>query len=155
GMYTWPDGMPVVPLYADDRFGPDDESDVINRNRFRTVLYPQELRELKFSHFIDPVEFNTSFENVFPAQSWDGSNAPTREEIWLAQEDFWVRREMLFIVEETLNRIRWFREEKVDPKEKVKEKLPEGIVGKRVFKNANFQLTLLLAKPDRGRGLVI
>jgi hypothetical protein len=153
-IYEWPEGMPVVPLYPDDRFGPDPESDVINRSRFRTVLYPQEVSDLKARNIIFPADFAGSFDTVFPSQTWDGSNPPTREEIWLAQENFWVRREMLGIVKETLDSIRWFHEVKLDEKDKEKEKLPPG-AQRRIFRNANFQLNLLLVKPDRGRGLII
>ncbi len=64
------------------------------------------------------------------------------------QEDFWVRREMLVIVYNTLSNIALFQEEKVDPKEK----LPPGILGRRVFKNASWQLNLLFVKAARGLG---
>ena len=38
-------------------------------------------------------------------QEWDRTNVPTHEEVWLAQEDFWVRREMLFMIREAIDAV--------------------------------------------------
>ena len=154
-MYTWPDGMNPVPRYPSDPFGRTPPEDLNARARFRTDLYPTQFKwevggkKYSLDQLVLPVEFEGKFEDVFPQQTWDPSSAPSREEIWLAQEDFWVRREMLTIVRETLNAAAWFREIKPEDKEK----LPEGIVGRKLFRNANWELNLLFEKP--GRNLVI
>jgi hypothetical protein len=79
----------------------------------------------------------SGFAAVFPQQKWDMEKAPTREEIWLAQEDFWVRREMLRALQEAQNSVMvcqetWFSW------------LEHG--NKRVFRNANWELELHLVK---------
>jgi hypothetical protein len=152
-MYDWPDKMAKPVYYPDDRFGSDDRSDVVNRDYYRTVLYPAQWQDVKdHNGWVAPVEFYGGFDKVFPSQVWDLERSPTREEIWLAQEDYWVRREMLYIVATALENIVRFQEEKVDEK---KEKLPDGVVKHLRFRNANFELNLLLTKAPRGPGWVI
>ena len=156
-MYTWPDGMYVVdghePYFIDDEFGKPADVSVNNRARYRTDLYAPQIDALRY--YVNPVEFNEGFDKVVPKVTLDRSRAPTREEIWLVQEDLWVRREMLAIVRNTIDDIARFHEEEPDPKKAKEEKLPEGILGQRVFTNANWQLKLLFAKADRGPGWVI
>ncbi len=145
-MYTWPE-MPKPVFYPSDQFGDDDRSDVVNRDKFRNQLYPEEYRELKDSKLIYTVSYLGGFEKVFPPQVWDQERSPAREEIWLAQEDYWVRLEMLYIVRAALEGIVQFQQIKVDPKDK-----PAGVEDRRVFRNANFELNLLLVKASKGLG---
>ena len=56
-----------------------------------------------------PAEFRQSYETVFPQQVWHPTREITREEMWLAQEDFWVRREMLGIVQDAMNSVALFQ----------------------------------------------
>jgi hypothetical protein len=147
-MYTWPQGMAVVPLYIEDRFGHTSTEDLNERAKFRTDLYKLQFEGLP--QVVAPVEFLGGFAEVFPPQRWDASRPPTREEIWLAQEDFWVRREMLAIVRDALNSVAWFHEVKLDEKDRN----PKGFAGRRVFRNANWELNLLLEK-GTGRRLLI
>jgi hypothetical protein len=141
-VYTWPDEMAVKPAYPEIPFGADPRVDVNNRGNFRSQ-YPEQFQGLE--SFVYPVEFNGGFESVFLPQEWRRDLPPTREEIWLAQEDFWVRREMLGIVREALDAVALFREEKLP-----EAKLPPGIVGRKRFKNANWELTFLFAKSTEG-----
>ncbi len=66
GMYTWPERMPVVPLYPEDEFGPSPEDSVNNRSKFREDLYSPQIDDLRGS--VNPVEFEGGFDNVFPKQ---------------------------------------------------------------------------------------
>jgi hypothetical protein len=149
-MYTWPDGLPVKPLYAEDKFGPSPTADADARGRFRTELYPKQFTDLV--HAVDPVEFAGGFETVMQPRKWVATRAPTREEIWLAQEDFWVRREMLAIVWEALNAVRVFRE--ITPLPKDVKPAPAGIVGRRRFESTNWRMDLLFEK-DKNTGKLV
>jgi hypothetical protein len=147
-MYTWPEDMPVKPLYPDDPLGADDRIALNNRGRFRTD-YGEQFTGLE--DYVYPAELNGGFEAVFPKQRWNRGTAPTREEIWLAQEDFWVRREMMVIVRAALDATAWFREEKLDEKEKPSKEPPR----QRRFRNANWELNLVFEKDKESTRWVI
>ncbi|MFO0845348.1 MAG: hypothetical protein U0797_23685 [Gemmataceae bacterium] len=170
-MYSWPDVMPdnARPTYPDDYFAPHNNPggpftnitlDQNNRNAFKRDWYPTQFPPLL--NFCEPAEFNGGFLAIFPMQQWDTRGTPTREEIWLAQEDFWVRREMLFMIREAMDAMAWLKD--VTPKEvlakeqerlKKKEKPADGVELKRVFRNSNWELTLLFERDQAGRTYVI
>jgi hypothetical protein len=151
-MYTWPINMVKKPNYPSDKLGTREEDDLERRTSFRNDEYKTQFAGL--DQLVNPVTFSPSFEVVFPMQVWNPNKAPTREEIWLAQEDFWVRREMLYIVLDTLNKVSQFQNitaQRVDPKAK----LPEGVEARRVYRNANWELDLLFVKNKERPGLFI
>lgn len=168
-MYGWPDNMrrDAVPLYPDDYFAPKNRDGTVNitldqnnRNAFKRDWYPTQFPPLL--NYCDPAEFSGGFYSVFPMQQWDARGTPTREEIWLAQEDFWVRREMMFMIRNAMDSMAWLKD--VTPKEekakeleraKKKEKPADGIEYKRVFRNSNWELTLLFERDEAGRGHVV
>lgn len=161
-MYTWPDSMKIQPQYIDDTFGPTTETDLDNRTRYRTTWYDEQFvyapdeKEKGFAPYVAPVEFaGGNFFGIFPKQVWDRGVTPTREEIWLAQEDYWVRREMLIIIRNALDSVALLKE--VPPKDpKAKEELPPGVVLKKVFRNSIWELTLLFEpKEAGGKALVV
>ena len=146
GMYTWPVSMlkeAARPLYPEDPFVRDGTGkknvteDQKIRSTFRTWYHEQfdGLEELVY-----PAQFSGGFDTVFPEQKWDRESPPTQEEIWLAQEDYWVRRELLFLIRQAMSAVALFQE---IPQGK-DDKPPEGIAAKRVFRNANWELTLLI-----------
>jgi len=142
-MYVWPDRMPVRIDYPDDLWG-DPSNEQSNRNEYRDRLYPTQFEGLE--QLVAPVEFSPSFDVVFPKQEWKqtAKEAPTREEIWLAQEDVWVRREMLFMVREARDAVARFKED-TNPKEK----LPAGVVDRKKLHNSAWELDLILEESDR------
>lgn len=159
GMYTWPESMPrsVQPEFPGDSFAsPRDATgkgdpivDQNNRSRFKTDWYYEQFAGLEPVVF--PAEFLGGFFTVFPVQVWDRSHTPTTEEVWLAQEDYWVRRELLYMIRLAMDAVALFKD--VTPADK--EKLPEGIVGRKLFRNANWELNLLFEKGKDGRSLII
>jgi hypothetical protein len=151
-MYTWPLTMVNKPNYPSDKLGTNDSDDLERRSSFRNDEYKTQFAGL--DQLVNPVTFAPSFEAVFPMQVWNPRTAPTREEIWLAQEDFWVRREMLYIVVDALNKVAQFENitaQRVDPKAK----LPDGVEARRVYRNANWEIDLLLVKNKERPGLFI
>ncbi|MFQ3649860.1 MAG: hypothetical protein SNJ75_05955 [Gemmataceae bacterium] len=151
-MYTWPINMVNKPNYPSDKLGNNDSDDLERRTSFRNDEYKTQFAGL--DQLVNPVTFSPSFEAVFPMQVWNKNTAPTREEIWLAQEDFWVRREMLYIVLDALNKVAQFQNitaQRVDPKAK----LPNGVEARRVYRNANWELDLLFVKNKERPGLFI
>lgn len=158
-MYTWPESMPVSvrPEYPGDSFAsPRDAAgkgdpivDQNNRSRFKTDWYYEQFGGLE--QVVFPAEFLGGFYGVFPVQVWDRSATPTGEEIWLAQEDYWVRRELLYMIRQAMDSVALLKD--VTPADK--EKLPDGIVGRRLFRNANWELNLLFEKGRDGRSLIV
>jgi hypothetical protein len=135
-MHTWP-GSPKYPLdqkllYPTDPFSGDWRDAYWNVKGLywtqfvgleqHVAQFPQDYRDPKNAPPL-PVQFTggltSQFNSVIPPQRW--WRQPTIEECWLAQEDFWVRREMLHIVKDILDRVSTFDElieatvTKVDP----------------------------------------
>jgi hypothetical protein len=64
--------------------------------------------------------------------------------MWLAQEDFWVKRELLHVVRETLDHVSAFTRAKDSAP-------PEGYAAKHTFTNRNWEITLLIEKEGNTR----
>jgi len=156
-MYTWPDNMPynVRPLYFDDPFGrgpdgkPNADVDAANRILFRDHWYAQQFASIN----VAPAEFLKSMDDVFPRQVWSATEHPTAEEIWLAQEDFWIRGEMLAIVRYVLNSVALCRD--VTPKEELEKIKKRTFPARRVFRNTNWEISLEIKDNPTLRRLVI
>jgi hypothetical protein len=63
---------------------------------------------------------------------------PTIEELWLAQEDFWIKHELLLVVRRALDELAQFREVKIKP-----EQVKAGFLQHRRFRNNTCELDLL------------
>jgi hypothetical protein len=149
GMYDWPDQLaqkydmmyPETPITTDDL------------GRYRADWYPKQIETLRTNapKFLEPVELLGGFDNIFqPRTEW--TETPTREEIWLAQEDLWVKRELLYDVWTTMNRLAWMPDQPIDEKQEPNPD-PEHIKARYRFANKNWEITLHLR--DNGKGLVI
>jgi hypothetical protein len=109
--------------------------------QFRSLdrfLAPRETDPLFF-----PVEFKGGFASIIRPQVW--KQTPSNEECWLAQEDLWVKRELIAIVKDALDSIASCREITTDADKKE---------GARRFRNLNWELKLLLAKGAGGKTLI-
>ncbi len=83
---------------------------------------------------------NASFESVFAGYE---QTPPTMEEIWLAQEDLWVKRELLKIVHAALDEYATFKPVEISKDEP----MPEGNYQSRHrFRNPSWEITLLIEK---------
>jgi hypothetical protein len=162
-LFTWPEG--IQPPHHIDRMmtakppwnGPADtdeakqnkeawdkrrrDEDASMRSKYRSDGYKAQFIGLE--GIVYPATFNGGFDAVFPAQKWDEQRRPTHEEVLLAQEDFWVRREMLNMVRMALEGVREMKEVKGDkrlPKRDPKDK--KTPVRRRIFRNAYWELDL-------------
>src|SRR5262249_20788625 len=116
-IYVWPDAMReagIIPRYVGDSFtrvrdqaGKGDVTeDLNNRSKYKTDWYKEQFPPATgLDTWVAPVEFQGGFFAVFPMQEWQRSNAPTQEEVWLAQEDYWVRRELLFTINQAIQSV--------------------------------------------------
>jgi hypothetical protein len=72
------------------------------------------------------------------------AHVPSEEECWLAQEDFWVKRELLRIVREAVHNVARFTEDKEALK---KEKPIEGVVSRHLFRNNLWEVDFMAERP--------
>jgi hypothetical protein len=154
-MYTWPSSSTAKLqdrlLYISDRFGDTDDNDVSARDEFKSKLYPSQFEGLETT--ITPAEFLEGINRVVPKQRFENSDnrAPTREECWLAQEDFWVRRELLLALADARDGVSKFKEIEL-PKD---DKLPEGAVKHLRFRNCNWEVDLLLDRDPKNKRWIV
>jgi hypothetical protein len=153
-LMTWPEGgsarlsEKLSNAYFGDYIAPND------RSEYGAKLYKQYLDSLHLADIVKPAEFSGSWEAILtPVGEWDVNSTPTIEEIWLAQEDLWVKRELLGIIRATLDGVRIFNE--VPPDKDAKEDpLPPGAKRQRM-RNANWELNLVLEPDPKNGGMVI
>jgi hypothetical protein len=101
--------------------------------------------------------------------TFDPHNIPTNEEMWLAQEDLWVQRELLGIVKDALESARWFenvanfkrveipKAEQEQPAAPATGGTPSGaeeakkpVVQRQRFRNPQWQLDLVTEQGEKG-----
>jgi hypothetical protein len=144
-MYDWPaewvkkyGGMktPQVQISPDDR------------NDYKEKLYPNQVKNLRTNmpKILNPVELKDGFDEIFqPKKDW--REIPTREEIWLAQEDFWIKRELLYVVYWCVAQQAVMEPVEIDEK---KEPMPKGVEARQRYRNKNWEITLNLRKSNDG-----
>ena len=75
------------------------------REIYRDDLYHEQYEKYKADEHLEPVELGGGANGLLerrPKDKWNDKNPPTREEMWLCQEDFWVKKDMLEIVHSVL-----------------------------------------------------
>jgi hypothetical protein len=139
-MYDWPREWaskdmttPQTELSPDDLFN------------YKDKFYPQQINTLRKNalDFLYPVELLGGFDQIFKPQKWQTN--PTREEVWLAQEDFWVKRELFYDIWRTMANLAFMGQP-----EEVKDK-PEGVEASYRYRNQNWEITLNLRKNKDGQ----
>ncbi len=148
GMYDWP--------FSFDVETPQTEISQDDREKYKRELYPEEVKKLQdaIPELLGPVELAGGFQAVFKPQKWEKDQTPSREECWLTQEDFWVKRELLVVVSDTVAREAYMFLDKID---KEKEPQPEDVVARYRYRNQDWEITLLIkeSKDKDKKGLVI
>jgi hypothetical protein len=105
--------------------------------------------EKEFTDLIAPVEFKGGFNNIIrTVPAWDDNKPPLLEEMYLAQEDISVQRELLNIIRSTLDALKKFVPVDQAKGEK-KPQLPAGVVAQHVYKNPNWEMSLSLELNDK------
>ncbi len=166
GMYTWPssDDYPLnAVLKYPDQMKSDGTTPVLNtasREWFKTKAgYASQFDDLAKELIGDRerpdpnaplgvVAFKGGFDAIMQPIDWEKSSRPPDiEECWLAQEDFWVKRELLYSVRDALALAA-----RMDPVDGEFEKtpLPGGKLARHVFRNASWEVQLLFDKGPNG-----
>ena len=166
GMYTWPSSA-EYPLQSEvlypDQMKADGTTPVLDVNRrewYKTKAgYASQFDDLVKELIGDrerpdptlplgAVVFKGGFDAVLQPIDWESSQRPPDiEECWLAQEDFWVKRELLYAVRDALSLAAGM--DAVDG-EFEKTPLPAGKLARHVFRNASWEVQLLFDKGPNG-----
>lgn len=149
GMYDWP-------FSNKDMSRPQTELSQDERELYKRELYPNEVKQLRelmepdsksgSPGMLSPVELAGGFDNVFKPQEW--KLTPTREECWLAQEDYWVKRELLYDVARTIALRAYMQPTAID-RNANDDNLPEGYLMSLRYRNDTWEVTLHI-KPSKG-----
>ncbi len=144
GLYSWPKGM-EAPEY------PTSELSLDARTKYRND-YKAQYAKLEKDRVVWPVEMDKGFDNILKQQNWENAqgNPPTREEIWLAQEDFWVKRDLLYALRAALDHAARFKEieRTVNPKGAPggAKGLGEGEIARYKLRNTSWEIELIIKK---------
>jgi hypothetical protein len=140
---TWPQvgQMPLL-RYPDDTNAaglplPSTE----DRQEFMTKGYYDQYKGIE--DLVAPTELAGGVAGIMAPQNW--TKTPSREECWLAQEDLWVKRELLRVVKAANDSVARLHEEQP----KAGEKRPEGVPASakhRRFRNYNWQMDLFIGQ---------
>lgn len=165
GMYTWPSSAEYplnTELLYPDQMKADGTTPVLDVNRrewFKTKAGYASQFDVLVNELMgdrerpDPdkplgvVAFKGGFDAIMQPIDWESSQRPPDiEECWLAQEDFWVKRELLYTVRDALSLASAMNPvdaaaEKIDP--------PAGAPAggpRQVFRNDSWEVQLLFDK---------
>lgn len=149
GLMTWADA-PQAPFgrrLKNAYFG-DELSDYQERVFYARNLYLKQFEE--FDDKLAPAEYKDGVERVI-TRIYDWKD-PKSMELWLAQEDFWVKREVVDAIREALHSVARFTVLPLDPKNP-KDAVPQGALARYRLRNPNWELDLIVEQ--RGKSKVI
>jgi hypothetical protein len=141
-LYVWPE---APDLKMEDAIR--EPMSLENREKYRKRLYDKQFTEYRVDERLAPVELQGGGNAMLkPTEgfTWSLEDAPTREEMWLAQEDFWVKRDLLEIVRAVEDSTAVMKGEKLPDKE-----LPENAKAHYRFRNESWEIHLVLEQDGR------
>src|SRR5262249_3735626 len=101
----------------------------------------------KFYDLISPAFFLGGWRAVLrPVPSWKPTPLPTTEECWLAQEEYWVKLELLREIRKMQDSVAKFNR----VEETSAEPLPKNVLARNLYRNSNWEFTLLVEKTAKG-----
>jgi hypothetical protein len=151
---TWPDSLKAEQfqrVLKDAPFGKslDDYPQLREKFTDKDTGYPKQVESLQ--EIVDPVkskdkgavQFLKGWEAVLrPVKDFSGHEPPS-EDIWLAQEDYWIQRGMLQIVRDANDFVARMAKVAGDPADKPREKEKDER-DRQSFRNATWKLDLVL-----------
>jgi hypothetical protein len=157
-LMTWPaDPDNIAPLDRELKkayfLDPTQLKDNEWRQRYASTLYAPQYAEFKNAIF--PAYYNGgSYETVLrpiPVPAGWSNMPPDSDECWFAQEDLWVKRDLIGAIRAAIDTPALFKPDPIDAK---KESLPAGASAWYRFHNDNWEITLVL-EPDKNRQLTV
>jgi hypothetical protein len=152
GLMTWvPEGeqdderAPFQRLYRKAYFG-DDIPNYNQRLYWARNVYPKQFEA--FNEAIHPAEYKDGVERVI-TRIYEWKDAKSVE-LWLAQEDFWVKREMVKAVKSAIDAVGTFKNVPLDAKNP-KDAVPAGALARYRLRNPNWELDLIIEQRGKDR----
>jgi hypothetical protein len=149
-IFTWPSSSTSqMDRLARAKFGDDIPWEW--RSEYGSQLYLPQFKPLEQPP--RPVYYAGGWKNVLQPVEWKSDKAPTVEEVWLAQEDFWVKRELLNVVKAALDAVARFDDvthfkviehDYVGKDTREGNQLGEGIIARQVCRSPNLEIALIL-----------
>jgi hypothetical protein len=142
-MYDWPQAW----MEYKDMYTPQTELTDKDRTAFKHDYYPAEIKNLEDNApgWLKPIEFAGGIKAVLDLKPPEV--VPTREECWLLQEDYWVKRQLLAALYSSMLNLAVMYPVKLEDKDKPTDK---EIVARYRYRNENWEITLNLRKSDKG-----
>ncbi len=144
GMYDWPQDW----MKNKDMYTPQTELTPSERADYWHKYYGEQIEMLRKNvpDWLKPIELAGGFDAIFAPVDPTKLELPTREECWLLQEDYWVKREILSLVYLAMYNLAKMAPAAIESEDKT----PEGVVARYRFRNLNWEITLNLRKNDKG-----
>jgi hypothetical protein len=147
-IYTWPESSYRL---QDKMTSPLAETASMNleeRQDYMNILYKQQIDQVNFASKLAPTELAGGVDHIIRPVKW--TVVPSLEECWLAQEDFWVRRDLLLGVVQVANKTLARMEPVKGPASK-----EEGVLKEYRCRNDCWELDLLIVQGKEQRDKVI
>ena len=143
-MFDWPNDLSK----AKDMATPLTELTPDERTHYQHNSYKTEIDQLRdyIPRLLSPIELQDGFDNVFQPMEW--TTIPTREEMWLVQEDYWVKRELFFVVWKVMAEQAFMPAVPID--EKKEPKSDKDVKVRYRYRNQNWELTLNIRESKEG-----
>ncbi len=126
---------------------PSDPIDGTTLDIYKDTLYLTQFhnfeKELVDARF--PVEFNNGFDSLMAPITWKRSSTPTAEEVWLAQESFWVKRELIRDILRAVQSIGLMIPDIIGKDEVT----PPEVKGRKRFYNSIWEIDLMFETAER------
>jgi hypothetical protein len=141
-LYTWPSAPDVQ--FDERRMLAPELLPYEDREKYRDRIYISQIAQYQADERLAPVELVGGGDAMLMPKdgfNWAKDDPPTREEMWLAQEDFWIKKEVLEIIRKIEDTTAILKGEQLPDKD-----LPEHATAHYRFRNESWELHLVLEK---------
>jgi len=129
---------------------PSEPIDGTSLDTYKDTLYLAQFhnfeKELVDDRF--PVEFNNGFDSLMAPISWKRGSTPTAEEVWIAQENFWVKRELIRDIRNAMRSISTMVPDIVAKDEPAP---PPEVKARKRFYNSMWEVDVMFETMDRDK----
>ena len=126
---------------------PSEPIDGTTLDIYKDTLYLSQFhnfeKELVDARF--PVEFNNGFDSLMAPITWKRGSTPTAEEVWLAQESFWVKRELIRDILRAIQSIGMMTPDTIAKDEVT----PPEVKARKRFYNSIWEVDLMFESQER------
>ncbi len=149
-MYTWPQSEYRFEERMTSPWAESANMNLQEREDYKNILYQQQIDNLHLDSRLAPVELVGGVKGMIQPVEW--ANIPTLEEMWIAQEDLCVRRELLL---EVIAKVNKTMARMAPVKLPASETLPTGVLKHVRCRNDYWELDLFIEQGKEQRDKII